>query len=81
MELDKIIPTGGPDINEVEIDEDLKSARVVVKDSQLSLAIGKEGQNARLAAKLTGYKIDIEGLGDSPQEDTEETEEANNEEE
>ena len=69
------------DIDEVEIDEDLKSARVVVKDSQLSLAIGKEGQNARLAAKLTGYKIDIEGLGDSPQEDTEETEEAKNEEE
>ena len=64
-----------------EIDEDLKSARVVVKDSQLSLAIGKEGQNARLAAKLTGYKIDIEGLGDSPQEDIEETEEAKNEEE
>ena len=47
----------------------LKTARVVVKDSQLSLAIGKEGQNARLAAKLTGYKIDIEGLGDSPQEE------------
>lgn len=36
-----------------------KSCRVVVPDSQLSLAIGKEGQNARLAAKLTGYKIDI----------------------
>ena len=39
--------------------EDGKSCRVVVPDSQLSLAIGKEGQNARLAAKLTGYKIDI----------------------
>ena len=37
----------------------------------MSLAIGKEGQNARLAAKLTGYKIDIEGLGDSPQEEIE----------
>ena len=36
-----------------------RSCRVVVPDSQLSLAIGKEGQNARLAAKLTGYKIDI----------------------
>ena len=36
-----------------------KSCRVVVPESQLSLAIGKEGQNARLAAKLTGYKIDI----------------------
>ena len=40
-------------------DETVKSCRVVVPDSQLSLAIGKEGQNARLAAKLTGYKIDI----------------------
>ena len=39
--------------------------KVLVSDSQLSLAIGKEGQNARLAAKLTGYKIDIEGKGDS----------------
>ena len=38
---------------------DTKSCRVVVPDDQLSLAIGKEGQNARLAAKLTGYKIDI----------------------
>ena len=36
-----------------------KSARVIVPDNQLSLAIGKEGQNARLAAKLTGWKIDI----------------------
>ena len=33
--------------------------RVIVPDDQLSLAIGKEGQNARLAARLTGYKIDI----------------------
>ncbi len=40
-------------------DGDEKSAKVVVPDSQLSLAIGKEGQNARLAAKLTGFKIDI----------------------
>ena len=39
--------------------DDGKSCQVVVPDSQLSLAIGKEGQNARLAAKLTGYKIDI----------------------
>ncbi len=41
-----------------------KVAKVKVPDSQLSLAIGKGGQNVRLAAKLTGYKIDIEGLGD-----------------
>jgi N utilization substance protein A len=40
-------------------DADLRSARVVVPDYQLSLAIGKEGQNARLAAKLTGWRIDI----------------------
>ncbi len=38
---------------------DEKTAKVVVPDYQLSLAIGKEGQNARLAARLTGYKIDI----------------------
>ena len=43
----------------VEIKEDEKVANVVVPDYQLSLAIGKEGQNARLAAKLTGWKIDI----------------------
>ncbi|QKG84564.1 transcription termination/antitermination protein NusA [Kroppenstedtia pulmonis] len=43
----------------VEIEEEEKVARVVVPDHQLSLAIGKEGQNARLAAKLTGWKIDI----------------------
>lgn len=40
-------------------DDEAKTARVVVPDYQLSLAIGKEGQNARLAAKLTGWKIDI----------------------
>lgn len=43
----------------VTVDEEEKSAEVVVPEYQLSLAIGKEGQNARLAAKLTGYKIDI----------------------
>lgn len=43
----------------VTMNEDGKSCRVIVPDGQLSLAIGKEGQNARLAAKLTGYKIDI----------------------
>ncbi len=41
------------------VDADAKSARVVVPDFQLSLAIGKEGQNARLAARLTGWRIDI----------------------
>ena len=47
------------DVISVTTLEDGKSCRVVVPDDQLSLAIGKEGQNARLAAKLTGYKIDI----------------------
>ena len=44
---------------QVSLDEDTRIARVVVPDFQLSLAIGKEGQNARLAAKLTGWNIDI----------------------
>lgn len=43
----------------VDVKEEEKSAKVIVPDYQLSLAIGKEGQNARLAARLTGYKIDI----------------------
>jgi N utilization substance protein A len=47
-------------VSSVEVvDEATRSARVVVPDYQLSLAIGKEGQNARLAAKLTGWRIDI----------------------
>ena len=44
---------------DVQVNEEEKKARVIVPDYQLSLAIGKEGQNARLAAKLTGWKIDI----------------------
>ncbi|NLG53237.1 MAG: transcription termination/antitermination protein NusA [Clostridiales bacterium] len=47
------------DVLEVSINENERTCRVVVADDQLSLAIGKEGQNARLAAKLTGFKIDI----------------------
>ena len=47
------------DVISVTMMEDGKSCRVVVPESQLSLAIGKEGQNVRLAARLTGYKIDI----------------------
>lgn len=46
---------------EVRLNEKKKSADVFVPDDQLSLAIGREGQNARLAAKLTGWKIDIKG--------------------
>jgi transcription termination/antitermination protein NusA len=43
----------------VLVDDDTKEATVIVPDDQLSLAIGREGQNARLAAKLTGWKVDI----------------------
>ena len=43
----------------VKVPDSDRSFRVTVADDQLSLAIGKEGQNARLAAKLTGFKIDI----------------------
>ena len=47
-------------VSSVEIvDASARSARVVVPDYQLSLAIGREGQNARLAARLTGWRIDI----------------------
>lgn len=46
-------------VTEVFADGDSRIARVIVPDNQLSLAIGKEGQNARLAARLTGWKIDI----------------------
>ena len=47
------------DVVDVRMAEEGKACRVLVPDDQLSLAIGKEGQNARLAARLTGYKIDI----------------------
>jgi N utilization substance protein A len=46
----------------IKIDEETNTATVVVPDKQLSLAIGKEGQNARLAAKLTGWRIDIKSV-------------------
>ncbi|HEX9260207.1 MAG TPA: transcription termination/antitermination protein NusA, partial [Acidimicrobiales bacterium] len=46
-------------VKEVRIHEDIGVAEVIVPDSQLSLAIGREGQNARLAARLTGWRIDI----------------------
>ncbi len=61
---------------EVRLDEEEQTAVVVVPDHQLSLAIGKEGQNARLAARLSGYRIDIQSesqdLGIEPEEDDEE---------
>jgi N utilization substance protein A len=46
-------------VREVLVDDDAKQATVIVPDDQLSLAIGREGQNARLAARLTGWRIDI----------------------
>lgn len=59
----------------VTVDEDKKSAKVIVDDSQLSLAIGKEGQNVRLAAKLTNWKIDIKSKSQAEAEATETVEE------
>lgn len=53
----------------VSVDMEEKSAQVVVPDYQLSLAIGKEGQNARLAARLTGYKIDIKSESQAEEEE------------
>jgi N utilization substance protein A len=50
---------GPAKVKEVHIDSEAKTADVVVSEHQLSLAIGKEGQNARLAARLSGYKVDI----------------------
>ena len=56
----------------VEVDEENKCAKVVVDDNQLSLAIGKEGQNVRLAAKLTNWKIDIKSKSQKEKLDEEE---------
>lgn len=50
---------------QVTLNEEAREAKVKLPDNQLSLAIGKGGQNVRLAAKLTGWKIDIEGSGES----------------
>lgn len=51
-------------VEEVKINEEEKIATVLVPEDQLSLAIGKEGQNVRLAARLTGWKIDINAIND-----------------
>ena len=59
------------DVLSVDVHEEGKSCRVVVPDDQLSLAIGKEGQNARLAAKLTGWKIDIKPASAPAEEEPE----------
>lgn len=53
------------EVKHVSIDEEKHSALVIVPDDQLSLAIGKRGQNARLAVRLTGWKIDIKSLSEA----------------
>jgi transcription termination/antitermination protein NusA len=58
-------------VREVLVDDEDKQATVVVPDDQLSLAIGREGQNARLAAKLTGWRVDIKSETDFSQEEDE----------
>ena len=62
------------DVVRVDLLPDGKSCRVLVPDDQLSLAIGKEGQNARLAAKLTGWKIDIKPASAPADEEVEDEE-------
>ena len=59
-------------VREVLVDDDNKQATVIVPDDQLSLAIGREGQNARLAARLTGWRIDIRSETDFASQDEEE---------
>jgi len=56
-------------ISDIELDEDEKTAKVSVEEEQFSLAIGKGGQNVRLAAKLTGWKIDIKSTSGEKAED------------
>jgi N utilization substance protein A len=58
-------------VREVLVDDEGKRATVVVPDDQLSLAIGREGQNARLAARLTGWRVDIRSETDFAQEEAE----------
>ena len=57
-------------VREVRLDEETGTATVVVSDYQLSLAIGKEGQNARLAARLTGWRIDIKSESQLEEEES-----------
>jgi N utilization substance protein A len=58
-------------VREVLVDDEKQEATVIVPDDQLSLAIGREGQNARLAAKLTGWKVDIKSETEFSQEEEE----------
>lgn len=63
-------------VEDVKLVQEERQAFITVKDDQLSLAIGKDGQNVRLAAHLTGWKIDIAGDGSGPAEGVENTENA-----
>ena len=67
-------------VDRVEIDEEEKSAKVIVKDDQLSLAIGKSGQNVRLAARVSGWKIDIKSISAMTADDAIEESDAESEE-
>ena len=58
-------------VREVLVDDEAKQATVIVPDDQLSLAIGKEGQNARLAARLTGWRVDIRSETEFAEEEAE----------
>ncbi len=58
-------------VREVLVDDDAKQATVIVPDDQLSLAIGREGQNARLAARLTGWRVDIRSESEFAAEEAE----------
>jgi N utilization substance protein A len=58
-------------VREVLVDDENKQATVIVPDDQLSLAIGKEGQNARLAARLTGWRVDIRSETEFAKEEAE----------
>jgi N utilization substance protein A len=58
-------------VREVIVDDEDRSATIIVPDDQLSLAIGKEGQNARLASKLTGWRIDIKSQSEMAQTEAE----------
>jgi N utilization substance protein A len=59
-------------VREVVVDDEDQQATVIVPDDQLSLAIGREGQNARLAARLTGWRIDIRSETEYAHEDSDE---------
>jgi N utilization substance protein A len=63
-------------VREVLVDDETQEATVIVPDDQLSLAIGREGQNARLAAKLTGWKVDIKSQTEFSEDEEMEYEEA-----